>query len=1303
MGRRRRAKGTKHRLPEPADVLEGKVEIGAQELFDLIHRVNPTGRQLPGAEERRSYALKARLQSLLIRRFGDRHLVATPGEHDGVVSLAHRSGARDACHAVVSELDADSRSWVQRRLDVEAAPEVDDNDEGSAALGARRPSAAAPAAGGERADELLRRGREALEEYDYEAAERHLKLALEGSGGGTEAALALLDLLVGLLGMDRQGLEIEPRLGPRAKADPEVRALLALAEARVGDGERALELAASADGPRAAEAHVALAARAIQERHPEAAGRRLAAAAKLDPSHPRLRSLADDVAALRAERQRPAEEALEQRYLEQGFLATEDDARALLASWPESEVARRILHEVAVHRRAEEIAEHLEQGEKAFAKDRFLEAAAKFQAALDAGSERTDLPALIEKARAGERRRREAERVDAAVDRFSSAELKPALLGYLALPEALRERVRELRPGSSAGLLTWLEELGAPRSGAKAQAAAAAVLALERAIGELRHGRAQAALDELAAHDHVLVHVAEARDCLEEARSRVAAARRAQARETLGAARAAFEAARIERAGEQLKGLDSDVLTAGDRAAAEALLAEIRRLETVRRLELELERHLESEDLLGALERACELVERVPAAAEQERWRRRAGELRERIRTAWRLEVLAGDGPLDELRDFELSAFEDTPRYWLDDTGGELVLAAAWSDWLFLRVVDVERRLVTSRISLQTPEPLGRSLATCREGDRLRIAGYRGGLLELAVGSWDVLAWRSLRELLPAGVDVEAVILLPDSPLVWLRVRIDSSTWQLWIVDLRAWRVSRKLPEAAMVQPIVGDEPGVVVSSFQHGARLCTALGTAEGTEPLIRLHAHTAAIGPDGAGLVLALERPLLDSDPAPERMAEDDDPALDLMAGDDVRLMLALTDASKAGEAAGIASGIKLDDAFVDGTTSVATALDVGRSYALIQYGDSERELLSLAAPEQTFEVRHQVDVPFDTVLVQDRRSRHVAALMTVGMFFEVVPLGRGEPPVEFLPEPQSRDDRLLPIVGKVSFCGRQTGRSNAHVLALLGWWREMTGAELRKHVAAQVKKHAGDPDELVIRCLALKQRGDLETELERIVRELARRHPRHGGAALLMAELEGRSGTWPEVVRLLGQADLQDLEDDDGRLCHFHHLLGLAHLREGRTDEALAAFEQGVTYERGTCMLQPLIHLTRPMSDPPEPHEHDLEQPVVRQLLGAIRLADRALAAGDPAGSLAALDFQAMWHQAEPQSAARLAAAYLEIPSASPVKRYHKRLALALFLHACQTGERALVEILLPGLSWDETRLAEVESRARAWLES
>ena len=397
-----------------------------------------------------------------------------------------------------------------------------------------------------------------------------------------------------------------------------------------------------------------------------------------------------------------------------------------------------------------------------------------------------------------------------------------------------------------------------------------AVLALERATCDLRAGRAQAALDELSAHRETLADVEDARKCLQEAQSQVAAEREARAREILEGARKAYEKNRIGRAKELLSSIDPEDLAADELPTFEGLMADIRRQEIVQRLERELDRHLESEDFLGALERARQLVAEIADPEERQHWRRRASELRESIRTVWHLEVQSCEAPLDELRDFRLDALETMPRIWLDDAGRELVLAVAWDDRLFLRVVDVARRLVVSRISLKTPMPLGDSLEVCLDGDRLWIAGLRGGLLELETGSWDVLSWYLLSELLPKGAVLEEVVPLPGGLFLWLKVRLRSDTWQIWVVDLKAWRVARKLPDVSAVLPIVGPEaPRVVISEFAFGARLHTALGTSASTEPLVGRYVYAAAISPDGQGLMVGVQKPRPDDEPTPEQLA--------------------------------------------------------------------------------------------------------------------------------------------------------------------------------------------------------------------------------------------------------------------------------------------------------------------------------------------------------------------------------------------------------------------------------------------------
>jgi len=82
-------KPTKSRL-DLDDILAGRGRPpAARELIAWIHEVNPTGQALPAAETARRYGVKSRLQSLLIRDFGDEIDVAPEPREPGVVSLHH--------------------------------------------------------------------------------------------------------------------------------------------------------------------------------------------------------------------------------------------------------------------------------------------------------------------------------------------------------------------------------------------------------------------------------------------------------------------------------------------------------------------------------------------------------------------------------------------------------------------------------------------------------------------------------------------------------------------------------------------------------------------------------------------------------------------------------------------------------------------------------------------------------------------------------------------------------------------------------------------------------------------------------------------------------------------------------------------------------------------------------------------------------------------------------------------------------------------------------------------------------------
>jgi hypothetical protein len=98
------------------DALRPGANPSVEDLYRLINGINPTEASLMHHREKdRRYVIKARLQSLLLRRFPD--VVTIEDDGEGTVVLMHIDGDRDFCHAVVDDLDEDVRALVDLWLD----------------------------------------------------------------------------------------------------------------------------------------------------------------------------------------------------------------------------------------------------------------------------------------------------------------------------------------------------------------------------------------------------------------------------------------------------------------------------------------------------------------------------------------------------------------------------------------------------------------------------------------------------------------------------------------------------------------------------------------------------------------------------------------------------------------------------------------------------------------------------------------------------------------------------------------------------------------------------------------------------------------------------------------------------------------------------------------------------------------------------------------------------------------------------------------------------------------------------------
>lgn len=1265
-------------LLHPDDVLAGRVKPTASELLDLIHRANPTGRDISARDAEQRYALKARLQSLLVRRFGDQIDVVPDPERDGTVSLLHRGHGRDGCHAVIATLEEDARAWVQRQVDIGAhEAEAPKAPAARAKERARAPAAAREAdMDDDTLEALLARAAEAIEAYDYEAGTNALSRALDVSGGDVEPAARLLALLVDTLGDDTGALAIEPSLSRAALGDAGVRGLLALAAARCGEEERALTLLRGVDDTQAAVVLAALAGRALASGDVDRAAAHVEHAKRRDPTCLASAGVASEIAKAQAEARAPMEAELAALVAAGRDELAEQKAAELLARFPDSEAARRArrtLEERAREREGERLVDEAERallaGETRVARALFARAVLAARGPLQAALERR-----VKELDAREQATEQAAQVERVARMIARPEPHAGLLAYLGLDEALRARVAASSPHEA---LAVIDLLAAARVRDQAKVDAALALVRARAIAE---GDPEAAIALLAPHEAALERAPEARRIVRDAEAKLHARRVEIARAEVQAARRALDAGDADAAAARLDAASLGELPAHEKAEATALAAEAARAIERRRREEDVPRLRAAGRLFEARARAERLAAEADDSAARARWEGERDAIRAEIRGAFRVQVDDVPQPDKELARFRQLAALDRVSSRLTTDGRRVVMADAYERWVVVRVLDRQTMLVRPTILLRTPEPFGHTDVTV-VGRTVWVVGERGAILEIEMESWELLDFRSSADVLVPGTSLEkAVIVVTEDPAspryLWTQhsTRNVVQNDRVRVFDLAQRRVVRELDDGWRPTPLAGLDEALVALRRGEACTVHEPRGafSAHGGRIEKVLDVQEIAAHPNGRGFVALLsKREVLGfmPDPAEERL-----------------LYLAALSRSGAVE-----SMVKLPDSDPDRPACVAATRGSGLLHTI--YGTAHGPLLFTLAcgDDHGLTSLYAEEIGDHTVLVQDARARHVVALAVHDEGAFAIELGATKPR---LPVPPERPRVRLPSGSDAHDCDRPSGARGAAAIALAASWRRLSDIELFGRTRALQDAELATPDRLLDAVFALRfdysfVRND---EANRLARVLAERFPNDPEVRLLRANQLAIEGAWAEARELL--AHLEPGDFDDARAQHIHHLRALAALGERRFAEAREALSAGLTVD-GRCDLTTIEALLGALEDAkPSP---------LQELLVAVQRADACIEALDHEGAVRALDTPVVWSSFEVQSLARLAEAYLSIEATSPARRLRKLAALGrLVEHVDGTFPRDRLDLPIP-TAWAPPRIADVAARARAWLDT
>ena len=1215
-----------------AEALLRPSPVRATELVAAIHSVNPTGLNLPVHIERRRYLLKSKLQSRLILDFFAELAIELVPKEPSVIGLRYRPQDRDACHAVLAELSEEARSKVQFHLDT-----TERNSEPfSSGFNSRggRPA---------RRTSLLEEGREALAEYDFENAKRCFEEALAGAAEDDEApALALLELLVDHLASWDESLSVEERLEPK-QLTPAVRTLLAVAAAEAGDGVRCARLAKDLSNPRLALAFCSLATQSLKRSDITEATRLLAEAKAIDGTAPQVVVVEAELVRLKAAQREPAERELEALLSSGNEGNAEEKARMLLERWPESSVARRVVRDAEVKRRATTLARMERQAQAAFDAEDDTTALALWGEAMGLGA--TGLEKKLIAASTRLREREQARRIAGVISALT-AELGESSLGqYLQLEVEERQQVRE-RMGEES--LQWLETLGA--SGSREWKLDASTVLILR---ELR-GKHQSAEDLI-----VLLRPIESRALRLEVGRNLLAAAEAELREDVS-----------RRAREYLQSAQA-ALAAGDwRVAIE--LAEAHQLSAVEEVRDEAKHvagvaraHLESEarredfecqmqknNLLEALEvlRAAE----ADAAEDKGTWTRQRETLTQRLREQFKVEVfksaegiaasdvLAGAGLIDV-------------SYGLDDKGEYAYLATGLGPHLFVRKVSIHEQRVVEMVALTTPEEA--DFPDVRvEGNTLWVATAEMAL-QLAIDDWTVLRCHVLKVAEDEVVEMSCVT--PGGRFLWLCVRSpESGAEVLRVTDMEKNSPPKVMPKEGISLSVLttSEGPRIWLSGFKRGGRVFSLGGATEMTLPV---GLQEVTVGPDGSGF-FGVARP-----------QDDDDEETD----EGLRVLLVREGGSEAELIE------ELEDSFNDGVLQVATALDSKVSFVI--YADDGDEgccLVAYMADGKSVKPRWRVRCPEKGLLLQDLDARRVVLMSPLNGGLRCVPLTAEEPDLSELVE-QPKETHIPRLFHDGPSCSTGYDSALAKVTQLVQ--RTPAGPARQRALEKVLAEQQDNPEALAYLAKDLRS-WRLPAEAAAVTSVAAQRFPTHPAVAIDVGEEAVERHDWEAAIGALGA--VRQSEFSPKKLAHWNHLRGLALFHLNRLEEAREAFAAAGTRDGTGCHVSGWAEWLDAMMG-------KNAQSSAGRLLELVRKADVALGAGETRVAIELLDVPLVWGCLDVQLAARMASAALAEPIGPSA-----RLIVASLLR--QLDSRRTVTLPFGSLAWTKEQLEGVEKRARGW---
>ncbi len=1283
-------KHKKKKAIKPDDLLVERIPATALDLIRMIHRINPTKEEVGPQKAAHRYRLKARLQSLLIRRFGDGLSVEQPDVNQPqLIGIRLRNFSEDACHALIHELDEDARSWAQRQIDerqhdrLQDFPELRDLPKPDSPAPPAQPK---PTLTERSEEELLQLGRKALDEFDYEKSEALYRQALQRSEGGLQAALALLEILIEHLAADEKALALSGSFSASTLKDKGIRIRLATAHARLDRIEPALATIRRIVEPEAAPVYYLAAKHFIAQQEEGQALNQLASLKACGSTEFVLGTgqLEREIRSLQARRLEPLEAQMLHRWQAGAVEEAANAAHRILSLMPENKAARKVLSDLEKKAQQDQIEILRKQAGEARAGRDFKREADCLSRILAMGESTPRLKRLLAEAQNQAVRQREKAEVDDLVSGWSDGEREKTLLAYSGLNTSQRERVRARIQNPH---FTWMETALAAPGAVKPLKRVRAVLALGQ-YTEMLHSGAdpQQVITQLRLHEKILQNLPQAREILLQAETRLKSLEDESRKRLLAEAEDFLAANDFLMAGERIEQLKDFALGETDRQRFEPLQRRFFHYQKVHRLRKRYEDSVGRKDEVASRSLAGHLA-RLLEDGSSPYWVDRVSEHTAAIRTQWGLATAEIPGLPKCYGSIGLSPNSAMGSCLLLPGGRHVMIATAHDRWVFLRVFDLNDRRFHRGYLLQAPRSLAFVQGTI-DGNTVWINDLTGQVFQVGLDPFDILFWHDFGALTAGNGDYEEALFCPQGRVLWLRKSGTAKNLDedFEIVHIDRARGSRRLKSTGIPERFhAGGEYRIVLQDLLAGpVRIYTDDGKALETYTLETSGpVHHAAVHPNGTDFIF---------------LAYDDtgalDPVIDPQMRGDLMLVLEVKpDPNKKHKP------IKIFNSDGEADHGIATSLDHGTVFVHFFQDNEERSGRRLAAwkpSKQGFKMIFNAPAPQNLMLSSDETSRGVAAVAFSPFEFEGHLLA-DQPPVFSADLVDTLPAAKIPPFEAPWTCFWPTGKINASSMAYMLRLRDADFKEYRRMIR-EIKKNA-PADEIAGLVYALERMLRLE-EAENLKRLMREKYPDHYLVRIELAEEASRKSDWPAAVDLLQGLPRGGL--DDGSARHLCHLLGMGYFILEEVQKALDTWREGLAYEGGQCELEPYIDYAEAALWLPESRKRRQAASAAARMLSIFEQIDRHLAEGQWEQAIATVESMFPLTHADRLILARLAYAYIQVDFTPGEMRWVcKVVALAHFLD-CFKAAYQKDPVLPPCIEkWPQERLAEVARNAEHWL--